>query len=187
MKLLFALWKILKHAKLASNAMGKRLSKPDLLSEISLEKQKLDALIAKLEVGQLTEPGVTPGGWSVKDILAHLIGWQRMILSFHASERRGEEPEVPGHGLTWRETPKLNSLIYEEYREIPLPDILKSFETSHKDMLRLIETESDTDFLTVGRFRWAGPSWTLSDYVRAETASHYRWASSHIKKWLRRT
>ena len=167
--------------------MGKRLSKPDLLDEVSLEKEKLDSLLAKLHVVQMTEPGVTPGGWSIKDILAHLIGWQRMILSFHEAEKRGEDPEVPGHGLTWRETPKLNKLIYEEFRETPLPEILESFEASHRSILGLMDTESDTDFVTVGRFRWAGPSWTLSDYVRAETASHYRWASNHIKKWLRRS
>ena len=166
--------------------MGKQLSKADLHAEIAVEKGKLDELISRLSDQMMTESGVAPGGWSVKDILAHLIGWQRMILSFHEGERRGEEPEVPGHGLTWRETPKLNLLIYEEYRETPLPEILTSFETSHKNMLRWIDTESDSDFLTVGRFRWAGPSWTLSDYVRAETASHYRWASNHIKKWLRR-
>ena len=166
--------------------MGRRLSKPDLLKEISFEKQRLDSLLAKLSPVQMTESDVTPGGWSVKDILAHLIGWQRMILSFHEAERRGEQPEVPGYGLTWRETPKLNSLIYEEYRETPLRDILSSFEKSHDRMLRWIDTESDADLVTVGRFRWAGPSWTVSDYVRAETASHYRWASNHIKKWLRR-
>lgn len=166
--------------------MGKRLSKAELLPEIDGEKEKLDKLLAGLRADEMIESGVTPGGWSVKDILAHLTGWQRMILSFHEAEKRGEDPEVPGHGLTWRETPKLNSLIYEEYRETPLSEILENFEASHRCMLGLMDTESDTDFITVGRFHWAGPSWTLSDYVRAETASHYRWASNHIKKWLRR-
>ncbi|MEQ1603923.1 MAG: ClbS/DfsB family four-helix bundle protein [Pyrinomonadaceae bacterium] len=165
--------------------MGKRLSKSDLLHEIEVEKGKLDKLLIALRPDEMIESGVTPGGWSVKDILAHLIGWQQMILSFHEAERSGKVPEVPGHGLTWRETPKLNSLIYQEYRETPLADILKSFEASHRSMLGLMDKESDTDFVTVGRFRWAGPSWTLSDFVRAETASHYRWATNHIKKWMR--
>lgn len=165
--------------------MGKRLSKTELLHEIEVEKGKLDKLLIGLRTDEMIESGVTPGGWSVKDILAHLIGWQRMILSFHEAEKGGEDPEVPGHGLTWRETPKLNALIYEESRETPLAEILKSFETCHRSMLGLMDTESDKDFVAVGRFRWAGPSWTLSDYVRAETASHYRWATNHMKKWMR--
>lgn len=165
--------------------MGKRLSKPNLLNEITVEKEKLDALLEKLTARQMVEPGVTPGGWAVKDILAHLIGWQRMILSFHEAEGRGEVPEVPGHGLTWRDTPKLNSLIYDQHRDSTPDRILSEFESSHRDMLRLMNQVSDEDFVAIGRFRWAGPSWTLSDYVRAETASHYRWASNHIKKWMR--
>ncbi len=167
--------------------MGKRLSKPELLVEISLEKGKLDLLLDRLNANEMTEPGVTPGGWSVKDILAHLIGWQRMILSFHDAEKRGDCPEVPGHGLTWRETPKLNSLIFEQYRLTPLDEILSGFETHHEEMLGLIDETSDADFVAVGKFRWAGPSWSLSDYIRAETASHYRWARNHIRKWIGNT
>lgn len=133
----------------------------------------------------MVESGVTPGGWSVKDILAHLLGWQQMILSFHEKEMRGEVPEVPGRGLTWRDTPKLNSLIHQEYGSVPLDEILQRFRASQQDMFRLIDAVSDEDFIEVGRFGWLGPSWTVSDYVRAETASHYRWASNHIKKWIR--
>lgn len=165
--------------------MGKRLSKPDLLKEISVEKKKLDTLLEGLDARQMTKPGVTPGGWSVKDVLAHLIGWQRMILSFHKAELSGEHPEVPGHGLTWRQTPILNSLIFNEYRQIPLDEILDQFESSHREMLQLVDEASDEDFVSIGKFAWAGQSWTLSDFVRAETASHYRWASNHIRKWIR--
>ncbi len=165
--------------------MGKRLSKPDLLREVTLEKKNLDALLENLSESEMLQPGVTPGGWSVKDILAHLIGWQRLILSFHEAERRGEVPEVPGYGLTWRETPRLNSIIFEQYKADSLGGVLRQFETSHSAMLRLMDEVSDDDFVRVGRFRWAGPSWTLSDYIRAETASHYKWAGKHIKKWIR--
>ncbi len=165
--------------------MGKRLSKPDLLREISFETNKLETLLEKLTASQMIECGVTPGGWSIKDILGHLIGWQQMILSFHGTEMRGEIPEVPGHGLTWRDTPRLNSIIYEEYRHWPLEKTLKRFRSSHGEMLRFMDEVSDDEFTCVGRFRWLGPSWTVSDYIRAETASHYRWASNHIKKWIR--
>lgn len=165
--------------------MGKRLSKQDLLKEISVETNKLDSLLEKLTAAQMVESGVTPGGWSVKDILAHLIGWQQMILSFHKAEMRGEIPEVPGHGLTWRDTPKLNSMICAEFKDVPLDEILKTFRASHKEMLQLVDDVLDNDFTKVRRFQWLGPSWTVSDYVRAETASHYKWAGNHIKKWIR--
>ncbi|MEQ1646073.1 MAG: ClbS/DfsB family four-helix bundle protein [Pyrinomonadaceae bacterium] len=106
--------------------MGKRLSKPALIVEIEDERARFDEVLAKTGKDRMTKTGVTPGGWSVKDIVGHLIGWQQLILSFHAAEARGEVPEVPGHGLTWRETPKLNQLIYIDYRTVPLEQVLRS-------------------------------------------------------------
>jgi len=56
--------------------MGKRLRKAALLEEITVERAALDAAIASLSSREMTRAGVTPGGRSVKDILAHVVDWQ---------------------------------------------------------------------------------------------------------------
>ena len=53
--------------------MGRRLPKKELLSEIQRERSLLDDTLSLLTTRQLTRAGVTRGGWSVKDILAHLV------------------------------------------------------------------------------------------------------------------
>lgn len=166
--------------------MGKQLSKADLHAEIAVEKGKLDELISKLNDQMMTESGVTPGGWSVKDILAHLIAWQQMNLSWYASGKRGETPVVPADGISWRETPKLNQRIFDEYKDRGLEEIRSKFNESHRQMLEMVDLVPDDEFVKVGHFNWAGPSWCLSDYARANTASHYRWAGNHIRRWLKR-
>ena len=122
----------------------------------------------------------------MKDILGHLIGWQQMNLGWYEAGLRGETPEVPAPGLTWKDIRKLNDRIYRKHHRRSLNAVLEDYNAFHQKMLDLIEEVSDRDFVTVGRFAWAGPTWTLSDYVRPNTASHYRWASKHIRKWLRR-
>ncbi len=165
--------------------MGKRLPKAELLQEIAVERSKLDALLEQLTPRQMTQAGATLAGWSVKDILGHLIGWQQMNLAWYAAGQRGETPEVPAPGLTWKDIRKLNDRIYRKHHRRSLKAVLADYNAFHQHMLDLIEEVSDRDFVTVGRFTWAGPTWTLSDYVRANTASHYRWASKHIRKWLK--
>jgi hypothetical protein len=165
--------------------MGKRLSKADLLEEVSRERAALDGLLRQLRPRQMTQAGVTAGGWSVKDILGHLIAWQQMNLSWYAAGQRGEAPAVPAPGLTWQDVRRLNALIYRKQHRRPLRDVLRDYETYHGRMLELVRVVPDRDFVQVGRYAWAGPTWSLSDYVRANTASHYRWASKHLKKWLR--
>ena len=166
--------------------MGKRLPKPELLREIEVEKNALDALLRQIPLKQMTMPGVTPGGWSVKDTLAHILGWQDRLLGWHAAELRGETPAVPAPGLTWRDLKRFNEMLYQQYRSRSLASILRDYETFHGKMLKLIHDTPDRDFLTVKRFGWMGPTWTLSDYCRAETASHYRWARKWIRPWLKR-
>jgi hypothetical protein len=72
--------------------MGKRLPETELLSEVARERRALDDLLAGLSPHQMTTEGVTRGGWSVKDILAHLVEWQRMNLDWYAAGLRGEKP-----------------------------------------------------------------------------------------------
>ncbi len=165
--------------------MGKRLPKRELFREIRAEREALNALLQQIKPRQMTQRGVTPGGWSVKDILAHILGWQQHLLSWHATELRGQTPAVPAPGMTWRDLKRFNEMIYQEHRRRALPAVLADFEAFHRRMLKLIDDTADADLVAGGRFRWMGPTWTLSDYCRAETASHYRWARKWIRPWLR--
>lgn len=165
--------------------MGKRLSKADLFEEIRVRRAALDELLAGLEPRRMTESGVTAAGWSVKDILGHIVSWQQLNLDWYETGERGETPAVPAPGLTWKDVPRLNDIIYGRHRRRSLNAVLKDYETFHQAMIDLIHKVPDSELVQVGRFAWAGPTWTLSDYIRANTASHYRWAQKHIRKWLR--
>jgi len=165
--------------------MGKRLRKPELLKAIDLERSALDDTLALLSRRQMTQSGVTCGGWSVKDILAHLAEWQQMNLNWYAAGLRGESPELPAPRLTWREIPRLNQMIYRKHHRRSLQAVLHDYRSNHDRIVALIKTLSDSELITLGRFSWTGPSWTLSDYFRANTAAHYLWAHKRIRHWLR--
>jgi hypothetical protein len=161
--------------------MGQSLSKSELLQEISVERSRLDALLAQLTPRQMTQGGATLAGWSVKDILAHLVAWQQMNLDWYATGLRGETPEIPGRG-DFRE---LNDRIYRKHHRRSLKAVLSDYNAYHQKMLELIGEVPNRDFAALGRIAWTGPTWTLSDRIRWNTASHYRWACKHIRKWLR--
>lgn len=165
--------------------MGKRLPKAALLAEARKERAALDQLLAPLTPRQMTQPDVTQAGWSVKDVLSHLIGWQQMNLGWHEAALRGESPAVPAPGLKWSDVREINERIYRRHRRRSLKVVLADYAAYHGKMLDAIERTSDADLTAIGRFAWTGPTWTLSDYFRANTASHDRWACKHLRKWLR--
>jgi hypothetical protein len=114
-----------------------------------------------------------------------LIGWQQLNLEWYAAGLRGETPQLPAPGLTWKEIGELNDRIYRKHRRRSLKSVISDYHAFHQRMLAVIEAVSDRDLVTVGQIAWTGSTWALSDYIRANTASHYRWACKHIRKWLR--
>ena len=165
--------------------MGKRLRKNDLLREIEHERAALDATLAVLTPREMTTAGVTRGGWSVKDILAHLVEWQQMNLNWYAAGTRGERPAMPAPGYTLRELPRLNQAIYRKHHRRSLKAVVQDYQSYHEEVVALIHSLPDADLVTLKRFSWTGPSWTLSDYLRAATAAHYLWARTRIRRWKR--
>ena len=165
--------------------MGKRLRKAALLDEIRRERAALDEALAGLTPRQMTRAGVTRGGWSVKDVLAHLVEWQQMNLDWYAAGVRGEKPAMPAPGYTLRDLPRLNAMIYRKHHRRSLQAVLRDYRSCHQRVVALIEALPDTDLVTLGRFSWTGKSWTLSDYLRASTAAHYLWARTRIRRWRR--
>jgi len=166
--------------------MGRRLPKAKLLKAIDEQRAALDATIGHLTKRQLTQAGVTKGGWSIKDILAHLLEWQQMNLDWYAAGIRGEKIHMPLPGYSWRDIPRLNEMIFRKHHRRSIQSVVADFEEHHRKIVNLVSSLSDADLTTLGRYSWMGPSWTLSDYLRANTAAHYLWARQRIRSWLRR-
>jgi hypothetical protein len=66
-------------------------TKNELLSAIAADRARLEAVTAPLPGRELTTPGRE--GWSVKDHLAHIAAWERMIV---AHLRDGSDHDVVG-------------------------------------------------------------------------------------------
>jgi len=58
----------------------------------------------------MVEPGVV-GEWSVKEVLAHLVEWEQMVVGWYRVGHGGEVPELPAPGYKWNQTPPLNQML----------------------------------------------------------------------------
>ena len=162
---------------------GKRRDKNGILQSIETERRRLESNLASLSNEEMTEPGVI-GDWSVKDILAHLVEWEQRFLSWYQAGLRGEVPETPAPGLTWGELDALNQMIFDEHKHQPLNDVKEDFQFSYQQVLQTVREIPEEDIFPVGRFAWTEKS-NLAAYILANTANHYRWAKTGIRKWLR--
>jgi len=163
--------------------MPRPTTKKQLLETIEVEQKALEGLLAGLSPAQMIAPEIV-GEWSVKDVLAHLLEWQHMVLSWHAAGLKGKVPETPSAEFNWGQLPQLNQQIYEKHCNRPLADIQKEFKASHHKMLRTIQRLSEEDLFTRGRYAWTKNN-SLGAYFVSSTSSHYLWARTNIRKGLK--
>jgi hypothetical protein len=104
-----------------------------------------------------------------------------MNLAWYEAGKRGEKPAMPA----LRDFPKINESIFRQHRRRSLKAVLEDYDAFHHRMVELIRQVPDSDLVSVARFLPTGASWILSDCIRANTSSHYRWAQKHIWRWLR--
>lgn len=163
--------------------MPKPTTKAEILSESRKEHDALKQLLATLTPEHMVQPGIV-GEWSVKDVLAHLTEWEQMVLGWYHAGQAGETPALPAAGFKWSELPALNQVIYEKYRDRSLPDVLDAFGASYRQITAWVESLSEEDLFTPGRYAWAKTN-ALASYVISCTSSHYHWARTEIRKGLR--
>jgi len=160
--------------------MPKPINKQQLLDEAQKKYEALERQFASLTPEEMVRPEVI-GTWSIKDILAHLLEWQKMLLDWYEAELRGETPAVPAEGYNWSQLPALNQAIYERCRDTALDDVRSQLDASHKHMLEVVASLSEEELFTPGRYAWIGIN-TLASYVDSCAGDHYRWALTGIRR-----
>ena len=165
-----------------ADEIQQRWNKARLLSEVQSERQHLEALLAKLPRDEMLHSGVV-GEWSVKDLLAHLIDWERRFVGWYEAGVRGEVPKTPDPDFDWDNLNELNQHIFELHRNRTLDDVLAEFKASHQQTLGLLQSMSEEEIFTAGYYAWVGDG-RLFGFVRENTGKHYRWARKQIERWL---
>lgn len=163
----------------------KYASKQALTTDISIEYESLCAALESIADDLWEARDAWGDGWSIKDLVAHLAEWQKMLLGWHEAGTRGEAPAMPAPGYKWNETRALNRAIRDRLRGISREAALAELGAGHLRVEELVESLSPEQILDPGHFTWTGRN-ALATYIAANTAGHYRFALKIIRRWKRR-
>src|SRR5690349_6575078 len=103
--------------------MGTSLSKTQLLTEMRTEQAAWEALLDESGETHMMQPEVA-GGWSIKDIVAHLTGWRRRSVRRFQAFLKHDPDFAPPWPPELREDYEINAWIYEANRDRPLAEVL---------------------------------------------------------------
>lgn len=146
----------------------------DLLKRLEKAWTAFKESYAGLPDSQLAEPGVT-GGWSVRDIIAHVTTWEEEALKHLPVILQGETP--PRYSVTHGGINAFNAKMTEQKKALPLFEVLRQQDDRHRQLIRLIESAPEDQLSGSARFRHR---------LRLDTYGHYPKHAEAIRKWRAR-
>nr|WP_314629230.1 ClbS/DfsB family four-helix bundle protein [uncultured Janthinobacterium sp.] len=163
-------------------------SKQELIDAIHGSYAKLTQELARvppsLARAPVLEGHVAGTRMSVCDLLAYLVGWNELVLHWHAQLRDGKRIEdiaFPAEGFTWNALGKLAQRFYADYAELSMEALQQRLAVAKNQLLALIDAHDDAQLY--------GQPWythyTMGRMIQFNTSSPYANARTRLRAWLR--
>jgi hypothetical protein len=130
--------------------MGTSLGKTQLLTELRTEQAAFEALLDEIGQAHMTQPEVA-GGWSIKDIVAHLTGWRRRLVRRLQALLNHAPDFSPPWPPELREDDEINAWIYQANRDRPLADVLSDSREVFQQLVETLDTFSEEELQDLRR------------------------------------
>jgi uncharacterized protein (TIGR03083 family) len=141
---------------------------------------ELHAFLGTLSAEQLTGP-TDAAGWTVKDHIIHMAAWENGLCGLLEGQPRWEAMGVDQ--ATWESGfDQVNAIIQQRHRDMPLDEVLQSFQKSHARVLERVGSMTDEDLMRPYSHYQAG--WDeerpIFGWIVGNTFGHY----AEHKPWI---
>jgi tetratricopeptide (TPR) repeat protein len=130
--------------------------KSKLIELVKRAYQEEQALIARLSEDERSAVG-EPDRWSVKDVIVHLAGWKARLAGNLAAAASGGTP------VRYDDFEAVNAQEFEEYRDLPWPEVMEMAAEAHRQLVEQVEVRSEDELRGTETLPWQGsrPLWQL--------------------------
>jgi hypothetical protein len=113
-----------------------------LLDNLQEENLQWENFLDQIGLSQMETPGVN-GAWSMKDMLAHLTGWNRWLVIRMQAASKGEPQPLPPWPADLENDADINAWLYETNRRRSLRDVLDESRLVIQQLLAVIASLPD--------------------------------------------
>lgn len=157
--------------------------KEELLIAIVANYKKLTTELSSIPI-DLTENKELEGHSkntliSIKDLVAYLIGWGRLVLKWNDRKNRRLEVGFPETGFKWNELGDLAQKFYKDYQNDDFNTLCATLDKTINEIIRLIESKTNKELYESAWY----DKWTLGRMIQLNTSSPFKNAKDRIRKW----
>jgi Protein of unknown function (DUF1706) len=174
-------------------------NKTALLQEMEVGRRIWEDVLTQIDAFTLEEPGVE-GSWSIKQIVAHILGYEQWALAFltdlhdpRAGSRTAFEAfwqgeldtyrlDHPNFPARMRETDddQTNAVVVATYDRFSASEVLERERQVYRQLLVATKAVSDHDFL----MPWKPGARPLIAILPGQSYTHYQTHLPAIRRWL---
>lgn len=118
---------------------------------------------------------------SPADLVAYLIGWNELVVSWHDDRARGIEPQLPAPGFTWNQLGSPAQKFYRDHADVPWPQLLQRLDAAHDRIVALVRGLDNGELYGAPWYR----TYTAGRMIQLNTSSPYTNARRRLRTWLR--
>ncbi len=132
--------------------------KEHIVAALKEQFNRWEELLKNLSDDEITTPRFDYN-WSIKDVIAHLWGWQQISTARIEAAMHNREPEFPKWTAElaegWEENANItNAWIFETQHEKSWSDIYRNWREGFLKLLESAEPISEKDLLDGSRYSW---------------------------------
>jgi hypothetical protein len=158
-------------------------SKAAVLTGLETAHARWVAILDEIGPARMLTPGVE-GDWTVKDVIAHVTYYERVVRDRLQASLAGQEFVRPDYespqGLSMDDR---NAWIYARIKDLPLDEVLHESQAVYPPILAAVQTLTDADLNDPARFPWQGGS-ALWEWIEGDVYEHYRDHTANLRAWL---
>jgi hypothetical protein len=117
------------------------------------------------------------GDWGVKDIVAHVAGWEREMSAALERMARGERPTP--EGVDYSDSDAWNAGFALSMRNIPAPTVIASWQQTHANYVKAANAVGSDRYGT----KEDGTPMTVNRLLETSGYGHYKEHAAQIRDW----
>ena len=153
-----------KKSKRQSTVIKAQRKKDELIADLIETRRKIIEITSSFSPTEHDQ--VFLGIWSIKDLLAHLIGWLEANRKAVKAIRAGQLPEF--YAYKDRDWQTYNALLVSKYKRGSLAKMMSTMQISHQKLIDLIQTIPAEDLGQDYGVRFKGYKVTIARLLQAE-------------------
>ncbi len=155
--------------------------KENILSALIQARQ--DILVEVSKLSETEQDQVFLGIWSIKDLLAHMIGWDETNLRAVKSVLNGQLPPFYEHRD--RDWQTYNAILVKKHKKDSFQELLATVKESQRKLIAFLQTIPPEDFTKDFGVRFRGYKVTIQRLLEAEAGDeqiHYQQITDFFKE-----